>query len=417
MIASYAMDWLNLLGRFVHIVAGIAWIGASFYFIWLDNHLQAPRGREAPAESNDPAAAESGVEGELWAVHGGGFYNAQKYRAAPPVLPARLHWFKWEAYTTLLSGLFLLAVVYYAQAELYMVDRSVAELSPGLAVAIGIAWIAGGWLVYDALCRSPLGRNDRALALVLAVLCAVAAYALCHLFPGRAAFVHFGSMLGTLMVLNVFFIIIPGQRALVQAAREGRPIDPAFGLRGKQRSVHNTYFTLPVVFTMLANHYAWIFGAPWNWVWLIAISAAAALIRAFFVARHRGHASPWPLVAAAALLAGTAYGVRPGAASHASTAPAMARVQAIVAERCVSCHASTPRFAGLAAAPKGVELENAGQLRTHAALIRVQVANRAMPPGNVTGLTDSERAELIAWIDAQGKSGVPSGAGSNNARP
>jgi len=388
------MDWLNLLGRAVHVVAGIAWIGASFYFIWLDNHLQTPA---------DAAASDRGVGGELWAMHGGGFYHAQKYRAAPPVLPARLHWFMWEAYTTFLSGLFLLAVVYYAQAELYMVDRSVAELSPGLAVAIGIAWIVGGWLVYDALCRSPLGRNDRALAVVLAVLCAVAAYALCHLFPGRAAFVHFGAMLGTIMVLNVFFIIIPGQRALLQAARDG-PIDPAFGLRGKQRSVHNTYFTLPVVFTMLANHYAWIFGAAWNWVWLITISAAAALIRAFFVARHRGHASPWPLVAAAALLAATAYGVRPSATSHPSVAPSTARVQSIVAERCVGCHAATPRFPGLAAAPKGVALEHADQLRMHAALIRAQVASRAMPPGNVTGLTDAERAELIAWLDTPGGS-------------
>jgi uncharacterized membrane protein len=415
LIASYAMDWLNLLGRAVHVVAGIAWIGASFYFIWLDNHLQepadaAPRGREAPAESNGrEAPAESntrGVDGELWAVHGGGFYHAQKYRAAPPALPARLHWFKWEAYTTLLSGLFLLVVVYYAQAELYMVDRAVADLSPAVAVAIGIAWIVGGWLVYDALCRSPLGRNDRALAMVLALLCAVAAYALCHLFPGRAAFIHFGSMLGTIMVLNVFFIIIPGQRALVQAAREGRPVDPAFGQRGKQRSVHNTYFTLPAVFTMLANHYAWIYGAPWNWVWLIAISAAAALIRVFFVARHRGRASPWPLLVAAVLLAGTAYGVRPRETSHASTAPPLARAQAIVAERCVSCHAATPRFQGLAAAPKGVALEHPAQLTMHAARIREQVASRAMPPGNVTGLTDSERAELIAWIDAAGTSDV-----------
>jgi uncharacterized membrane protein len=394
LIASYAIDWLNLLGRAVHVVTGIAWIGASFYFIWLDNHLHAPF---------DAAASERGVGGELWAVHGGGFYHAQKYRAAPPALPATLHWFKWEAYGTLLSGLFLLAVVYYAQAELYMVDRAVADLSPGVAVAIGIAWIAGGWLVYDALCRSPLGRNDRSLAVVLAVLCAVAAYALCHLFPGRAAFMHFGAMLGTIMVLNVFFIIIPGQRALIQAAREGRPIDPAFGQRGKQRSVHNTYFTLPVVFTMLVNHYAWIYGAAWNWLWLIAISAAAALIRAFFVARHQGHASPWPLIVAAALLAGTAYGARPRETSHASTALPLARVQAIVAERCAACHAATPRFAGLAAAPKGVELERAAQLTMHAGRIREQVANRAMPPGNVTGLTDAERAELIAWIDASGK--------------
>ena len=389
------MDWLNLLGRAVHVVTGIAWIGASFYFIWLDNNLQAPRGREGDAER--------GIAGELWAIHGGGFYHSQKYRGAPPAMPATLHWFKWEAYSTLLSGLFLLAIVYYAQADLYMVDRSVADLSPDIAVAIGIAWIIAGWLVYDALCRSPLGRDDRALALVLAVLCAGAAYALCHLFPGRAAFLHFGSMLGTVMVLNVFFVIIPGQRALVQAASEGRPVDPAFGLRGKQRSVHNTYFTLPVVFTMLSNHYAWIYGAQWNWVWLIAISAAGALIRTYFVARHRGHPSPWTLIMAVVLIAATAYGVRPRETSRASTAPSIARVQSIVAERCVACHAAAPRFSGITTAPKGIALEQAGQLSMHAARIREQVASRAMPPGNVTGLTDSERAELIAWVDAAGK--------------
>jgi len=390
--AAYAMDWLNLLGRAIHIVTGIAWIGASFYFIWLDNHLQQP----------DSTTAGRGVSGELWAVHGGGFYNAQKYGGAPPTFPATLHWFKWEAYSTLLSGLFLLAIVYYAQADLYMVDRSVADLSPNLAVVVGIGWIVAGWIVYDSLCRSPLGRNDRALAVLLAALCAAAAYALCHLLPGRAAFMHFGSMLGTLMVLNVFFIIIPGQRELVKAASEGRPIDPSFGLRGKQRSVHNTYFTLPVVFAMLSNHYAWIYGAEWNWVWLIAISAAGALVRTYFVARHRGRASPWPLVVAAVLLAATAYGVMPRASSHAAAAPPIARVQSIVAERCATCHAASPRFGGITAPPKGVELEHAAQLKTHAARIREQVASRAMPPGNVTGLTDSERAELLAWVDAIG---------------
>jgi uncharacterized membrane protein len=384
--ASYALEWLNLLGRGLHVVAGIAWIGASFYFIWLDNHLRAP------ANADDETR---GVGGEVWAVHGGGFYHAQKYRGAPPRLPATLHWFKWEAYTTLLSGLFLLGIVYYAQADLYMVDRSLANVAPATAVGIGIAFIVGGWLAYDALCRSPLGRDDRALALVLALLCALAAYALCHLLPGRAAFLHFGAMLGTIMVLNVFFVIIPGQRALVDAAASGRPVDPIHGVRGKQRSVHNTYFTLPVVFTMLANHYAWIFGAAWNWVWLITISAAAALVRVFFVARHKGPASPWPLVAAAALLAVTAFGTRPR--ESATAAPAIGRVQAIVAERCATCHAAAPRFEGLTAAPKGIELEKTEQIERQASRIREQVASRAMPPGNVTGLTDAERAELAAW--------------------
>jgi uncharacterized membrane protein len=394
LIASYALDWLNLLARAVHVVTGIAWIGASFYFIWLDNHLQQPA---------DPAAGERGVGGELWAVHGGGFYHSQKYRAAPPTLPARLHWFKWEAYSTLLSGLFLLGLVYYAQADLYMVDPAVANITPAMAVALGIAWIVGGWLVYDLLCRSPLGRNDRMLAVVLALLCALAAYAMCRVLPGRAAYLHFGAMLGTIMVLNVFFVIIPGQRAMVQAASEGRAVDLVHGQRGKQRSVHNTYFTLPVVFTMLANHYAWIYGAPWNSVWLITISAAGALVRTWFVARHKGRAPIWLLVAAAALLAATVIGVRPRMTTAA--APAMARVQAIAAERCVTCHAAAPRFAGLAAAPKGVALDTAAQLEAHAAKIREQVASRAMPPGNVTGLTDAERDELVSWTRTIGAPG------------
>ncbi len=390
-MSAYLWEWLNFLGRGVHVVTGIAWIGASFYFIWLDNHLRSPV---------EAAATDRGVGGELWAVHGGGFYHSQKYRAAPPAMPAHLHWFKWEAYGTLLSGLFLLGIVYYAQPLTYLVDPAIAALSPAAAIAIGIAFIVGGWIAYDALCRSPLGRNERALAAVLAVLCAVAAYALCNLFPGRAAFVHFGAMLGTIMVLNVLFVIIPGQRALVAAAAAGQPVDPAHGLRGKQRSVHNTYFTLPVVFTMVSNHTAWIFGAPHNWLWLITISGAAALVRAWFVARHKGTQTPWSLVAAVALLALTAWGLRPQASTQA--APGTARVQAIVAERCGSCHAAAPRFEGLAAAPKGVVLETPAQLQAHAAAIRAQVASRAMPPGNVTRLSDDERRELLAWIDTKG---------------
>ena len=395
MIAAYALDWLNLIGRSVHVVTGIAWIGASFYFIWLDNHLQAPA---------ETAASDRGVGGELWAVHGGGFYHAQKYRAGPPAMPARLHWFKWEAYSTLLSGLFLLGIVYYAQAELYMVDPAVSNVTPAMAVFFGAAWIVGGWVVYDLLCRTPLGRNDRALAAVLAFLCAFAAYALCHVLPGRAAYIHFGAMLGTIMVLNVFFVIIPGQRALVKAASEGRTVDPIHGLRGKQRSVHNTYFTLPVVFTMIGNHYAWISGARWNWVWLVAISAAGVLVRTWFVARHKGHAPAWLLVAAAVLVAATIYGLQPSAVATPVAAPA-ARAEAIVAARCAACHAASPRFAGMAAPPKGVVLETASQLQSHAAKIREQVAGRAMPPGNVTGLTEAERDELVSWARSVGGSG------------
>ena len=391
MTAAYALEWLNLLGRGVHVVAGIAWIGASFYFIWLDNHLKTPAA---------PSAAASGVKGELWAVHGGGIYHAQKYAGAPPAMPERLHWFKWEAYTTLLSGLFLMAVVYYAQAEVYLIDPMHQLLSPAGAIAASLAVLAGGWIAYDLLCRSPLGANDRALGAVLAILCAGAAYGLCQLFPGRAAFVHFGAMLGTIMVLNVFFVIIPGQRRMVAAASAGQPIDPMDGLRGKQRSVHNTYFTLPAVFTMVSNHYAWIFGATWNWAALIAISAAAALVRVWFVARHKGPAAPWVLVAAAVLLALVAIAAVPDRASP-TVAGSDAQARAIVAARCVPCHSAAPTIAGIAAAPQGVAFDTLDQMRALAPRIREQTAARAMPPGNFTQMTEFERDALTRWTAAQ----------------
>jgi len=386
-IEGYVLEWLNLLGRAIHVVAGIAWIGASFYFVWLDNHLAAPA---------DESARQRGVGGELWAVHGGGFYHAQKYLGAPPALPATLHWFKWEAYTTLLSGLFLLGLVYYLQAGIYLVDRSVADLSAPVAVAAGIAWLVGGWIAYDLLCRSPLGANDRALAVVVAVLAAAAAYALCHMFSGRAAYVHFGAILGTIMVLNVFFMIIPAQRAMVEAVAAGRAPDVARMMRARQRSVHNTYFTLPAVFAMISIHYPWASGAKWNWLWLVAISAAGALVRAWFVARHRGRAPAWMLVAAALLLAATAYGLMP-AATRDALAIDDAQARSIAARRCVACHSATPRM--MPAAPKGIALDDVAQLRANAALVRAQLASRAMPPGNVTGMTEDERAALIAWID------------------
>ena len=385
MTAAYAWEWANLLGRGLHAVAGIAWIGASFYFIWLDNHLQSPA---------DAADATRGVKGELWAVHGGGIYHAQKFAGAPPAMPATLHWFKWEAYTTLLSGLFLMVVVYYVQAGTYLVDPAGSALSPAGAIAASLGVLAGGWIVYDALCRSPLGRDDRALGAVLAILCAGAAYGLCQLFPGRAAFLHFGAMLGTIMALNVFFVIIPGQRAMVRTAGAGLPIDPVHGLRGKQRSVHNTYFTLPALFTMTSNHYAWLFGPAWNWAALIAISAAAALVRVWFVSRHKGPASPWTLVAAGGLLALVAIAAMPQRSKQA-TGAADVQVLAIVATRCAPCHGAAPTL--VAAAPQGVVLESAAQLKALAPRIREQVSARAMPPGNLTRMTDLEREALLGW--------------------
>jgi len=286
-VEAYISDWLNLLVRWLHMIAGIAWIGSSFYFVWLDNHLQPPK---------QEADRDRGVGGELWSVHGGGFYHAQKYRVAPAVLPETLHWFKWEAYTTWLSGIFLTALIYWYGAGIYLIDPTVADLSPWQAVTIAVGFIGGGWVIYDLLCKSALARDARLFGLVLLLGCSLLAWGLCQLFSGRGAYLHFGAVLGTIMVANVFFVIIPGQRRMVAAAGRGEAPDPEHGIRGKQRSVHNTYFTLPVLFTMISNHFAMTYNHPYNWAILVAISLAGALVRVYFVARHSGRASPLRLV-------------------------------------------------------------------------------------------------------------------------
>jgi uncharacterized membrane protein len=407
-MSAFTLEFLGLLGRWVHLITGIAWIGASFYFVWLDDHLLPP---------TDEALVRKGVGGELWAVHGGGFYNAQKYRLAPEVLPQSLHWFYWEAYSTFLSGVFLLCLLYYGQAEIYLIDPAVAALTKPEAIAISLGFLIGGWLVYDTLCRSPLQRRPAWLAAVIALLACAAAYGLCHLFSGRGAFIQFGALLGTLMVANVFFVIIPGQQEMVRAKREGREPDGEAGLRGKVRSVHNTYFTLPVLFTMISNHYALTFGARRNWLVLIAISAAGVLLRAFFVDRHKRHlrggrTSPWPALAGVLVLAATAAALAPRATSSVAapapgTSPAagvatpaqeFSAIEHIVAERCAPCHAASPTEAGFSTAPKGLLLDTPEALLTHIAVIGPQVRTRAMPIGNLTGMTDAERSRLLDWI-------------------
>ena len=398
---AYLLDWAGLLVRWLHFIAGVAWIGASFYFVWLDNHLLPPA---------DETLREKGVSGELWAVHGGGFYNAQKYGVAPPVLPPTLHWFKWEAYVTWLSGMFMLCVVYYANAGAYLVDRDVLDISPSTAILIGLGTLLGGWIVYDRLCASPLGRKPQALSAVLALLIAAAAYALCHVFSGRGAFIHFGAMLGTIMVGNVFFVIIPGQRELVRAKAEGRMPDPIHGLRGKQRSVHNTYFTLPVLFAMISNHYAMTYGGKYNWLVLIAIAAAGAAIRTWFVARHKAHVtgapSPLPLVFAVIVLAAVAFALKPPAAPAAAAGVPFAQVQAIIHQRCEGCHSTTPTLAGFASAPKGILLDSPEHILALTTQIRQQLTAKTMPLGNMTQMTDAERDAVIAWIDQGGKSSL-----------
>jgi uncharacterized membrane protein len=338
----------------------------------------------------------------LWAVHGGGFYNAQKYRVAPATLPPTLHWFKWEAYWTWMSGFFLLCLIYYAGAGVYLVDKNIADIGNATAVAIGLGTLIVGWIVYDRLCESPLGNNGRALAVVMSLFLIGAAYGLCHVFSGRGAYIHFGALLGTIMVANVFFVIIPGQRELVIAKQQGREPDPRHGIRGKQRSVHNTYFTLPVLFVMMSNHYAMTYGHSYNWLVLVAISFAGAAIRTYFVARHKGRASPLPVVFGVLLLAAVAFVIAPQKAAAppaaATGADEFSPVQAIIKQRCAGCHASAPTQAGFAAAPKGVMFDTAEQILAQATLINQQISTKVMPLGNLTAMTDDERATVAAWF-------------------
>jgi uncharacterized membrane protein len=389
---AYFVEWLNLLGRWLHFIAGIAWIGSSFYFVWLDNHLQPPR-----LDADD----KKGVGGELWSVHGGGFYHAQKYRVAPQVLPETLHWFKWEAYTTWMSGMFLLALVYWYGAEVYLIDPSVADLSPAMAVTIAVSLLVGGWVIYDALCRSPLGRNDAALGVVLFVLVAILAWGLTRLYSGRGAYIHFGAILGTIMAANVLMVIIPGQRKMVAAAARGEAPNPLPGIQGKQRSVHNTYFTLPVLFVMTSSHFAMTYAHQYSWAILVAISLAGALLRVYFVARHKGPASPLPLVIAVLVLIATAIAVAPTSGQSAGANATVADIRSVIGERCSSCHSATPTHVAFPAAPAGVILDNDQQIVAEAERIYQQsVVLRAMPIGNLTGMTEDERALVSAWYQS-----------------
>ena len=388
---AYVGDWLGLLVRWVHLITGIAWIGASFYFVWLDNSLTPP------ARKQD---ADDGVGGELWAIHGGGFYHVQKFRVAPQALPPALHWFKWEAYSTWLSGFALFVIVYYANARTYMIDPAVADLAPWQAVAISVGMLVLSWVFYDQLCKRLGLERERAIGFAMVVFVAASAFVLSKLFAGRAMFLQIGAMLGTIMAANVLFVIIPSQRELVLAKERGEPPDPIHGQRGKQRSVHNNYFTLPVLLTMIGNHYPMTFGHAHAWAVLVAMLLLAAYVRHFFNLRHKGR-TVWaiPLTAAAAALL-LAIAIAP-ARPDPSRAPPFAQVERIVVQRCASCHADKPTHPGFAIAPKGVVLDTPDRIVAGARQIFEQsVATRAMPIGNLTAMTDDERAQVGAWIAA-----------------
>jgi uncharacterized membrane protein len=387
----YVTDWLNLLTRWLHVIAGIVWIGSSFYFIALDNHLRPPR---------DAREREAGIGGETWEIHGGGFYNIKKYLVAPRVLPETLHWFKWEAYTTWLSGFALMIVLYYLNADTYLIDKSVADLSTGEAVAISIALLVAAWLVYDALCRL-LAARPFVLAAVLLGLITLAAWGIGHLFSGRAMYLQIGAMLGTMMVGNVFFVIIPAHWELVRAKQAGREPDPAANARGKLRSVHNNYLTLPVVFTMLSNHFPFTYGHSYSWLILVVLLIIGAWVRHFFNLRHMGR-TVWAIpVTAAIAIAVLAILIRPQS-EVATGAPTVqfAQVARIIEQRCAACHSLHPTK--VAAAPRGIKLDTPEEIKAQATAIEQQaVQTQAMPLGNVTGMTKADRDLLGRWI-AQG---------------
>ena len=389
---AYALDWLNLVVRWFHFVAGISWIGASFYFIWLDDSLERPA----------PADERRGVSGELWAVHGGGFYHNQKFLTGPKgePLPQNLHWFKWEAYSTWLSGMAMLAIVYYANASAFLIDTSVLALTPAQAILISLGSIVAGWLIYDLLCRLFERRPLLLGALIYAGLVG-AAFALQHVFSGRAAYIHVGAIAGTIMVANVLFVIIPGQRRMLAQIRAGREPDPRPGRMGKQRSVHNTYLTLPVLFTMISNHYPMTYAQGYGWLVLALLGAAGVAVRYFFVLSHKRRIVVALPLAAALIIAVAAILVLPPRtpAPAAAGRVSFAQIAPIVAERCAVCHRVHPTEPGFTTAPEGVLLDTPAHIAQNAARIETQaVQTHAMPLGNLTHITDRERAVLGAWI-------------------
>ena len=393
-------QWLNLALRWSHVITGVAWIGTSFYFNWLNSRLTPP-----PAERSEP-----GVAGELWSVHGGGFYRVVKYTVAPPRLPGTLHWFKWEAYGTWVTGFLLLALIYYAGAASFLVEPGGGRLSPIAGIAVGIGSLVVSWLVYDALCRSSLGRRPLALASLLFLLGTALAWGLTRLLSPRAAYIHVGAAIGTIMAANVLMVIIPAQKAMVGALAQDRTPDAARGTQAALRSLHNNYLTLPVLFIMVSSHYPATYGHPFNWAILAALAVIGVGTRHWFNLRNQGRQNAWLLPGAALGLVALAVVTAPRApraprarssAVGAGDVASFADVRVVVARRCAPCHSSVPTQAGMPVAPLGVVLDTPDQIRASAPrILAVAVDAQTMPLGNLTGMTADERALLGSWIRA-----------------
>ncbi len=391
---AHIIEWLNLIVRWAHVVAGISWIGASFYFIFLENSL------------NRTENLREGIAGDLWAVHGGGFYFLEKYKVAPEVLPKKLHWFKYEAYFTWITGFILLYIVYYMNPGAYLVDPVIMELDPQLAVGIGISSLIVSWLVYDLLCKSELAKNRNLFSgIVIAYIIGIA-FVLAQLFNSRAAYIHVGAIIGTIMAANVFFVIIPGQKAMVRAAKTGQPLDPTLGQKAGLRSLHNNYFTLPVIFIMISNHFPSTFGHEWNWVILGALSLASVGIKHFWNLLEKGN-PPYKLlalsvVAVIALAIVTSPVVTQSVKD--STPVSFPEAQQVINDRCVSCHSAYPSDDVNTVAPNGIMFDTPEQIIKQADRIMVRtVVTRTMPQANKTGMTPEERDILRRWIEQGAK--------------
>lgn len=390
---TYLLEWANLFFRWFHVITGIAWIGASFYFVWLDNNLETP-----PKWKQD-----KGIGGDLWAIHGGGFYEVAKYKLGPEAMPKHLHWFKWEAYTTWLTGIVLLWIVYYVGADSYLIDPSRMALSKGEAIGLGLGFILSGFVVYELLIRTPLKNNGKAFGAVLFAFLVFMSWLACSVFSPRGAFIHVGALIGTMMAGNVFLGIMPSQRALVAAVEKGEAPDPSFGAFAKLRSTHNNYLTLPLIFIMISNHYPMTYTHEYNWLVLAAIGLISAYARHFFNLRHRGEFKPQILIIAAILLCALAAFMAPSKIEVSEDAQVLSSAAAmqIVEARCTGCHAEKPSMAGFVAAPAGVLLETESHVTAIKEKFIEVTRSNYMPLGNITQMTADEREAIVIWLSQQ----------------